>query len=42
MDRSGTTYIGKYVLNHSFQFPGIVMVVVAVAVGYAMVLSGIV
>lgn len=42
MDRSGTTYIGKYVLNHSFQFHGIVMVVVAVAVGYAMVLSGIV
>ena len=42
MDRSGTTYIGKYVLNYSFQFPGIVMVVVAVAVGYAMVLSGIV
>ena len=42
MDRSGTTYIGKYVLNHSFQFPGIVMVVVAVAVGYAMVFSGIV
>lgn len=37
MDRSGTTYIGKYVLNHSFQFPGIVMVAVAVAVGYAMV-----
>ena len=37
MDRSGTTYIGKYVLNHSFQFPGITMVVIAVAVGYAMV-----
>ena len=33
MDRSGTTYIGKYVLNHSFQFPGIVMVVVAVCDG---------
>lgn len=32
----------EYVLNHSFQFPGIVMVVVAVAVGYAMVFSGIV
>lgn len=32
-DRSGTTKIGKYVLNHSFQVPGIVMTVVAVVVG---------
>jgi anaerobic C4-dicarboxylate transporter len=31
-DRSGTTKIGKYILNHSFQIPGIVMVVVSVVV----------
>jgi anaerobic C4-dicarboxylate transporter DcuA len=32
-DRSGTTRIGKYVLNHSFMLPGIVSTVVAVATG---------
>ena len=32
-DRSGTTKIGKYVLNHSFMIPGIVATVVAVATG---------
>jgi anaerobic C4-dicarboxylate transporter DcuA len=32
-DRSGTTRIGKYVLNHSFMIPGIVSTVVAVAAG---------
>jgi len=32
-DRSGTTRIGKYVLNHSFMIPGIVATVVAVATG---------
>lgn len=42
MDRSGTTHIGKFVVNHSFQFPGICMVAVAVAVGYLMVSLGIV
>lgn len=42
MDRSGTTHIGKYIINHSFLFPGIMMVAIAVAVGYVMVLSGIV
>lgn len=42
MDRSGTTAIGKYVFNHSFQFPGIIMTVVALAVGYTMVTLGIV
>ena len=31
-DRSGTTKIGKYILNHSFQIQGIVMVVVSVVV----------
>lgn len=37
MDLSGTTRIGHYVLDHSFQLPGILSTFVAVAVGYAMV-----
>ena len=32
-DRSGTTRIGKYVINHSFLVPGLVSTTVAVAVG---------
>jgi anaerobic C4-dicarboxylate transporter DcuA len=35
-DRTGTTGIGKYVLNHSFQLPGFVSTVVAVVTGLAM------
>lgn len=37
-DRTGTTRIGKYVLNHSFQLPGFVATIVAIAVGYMIVL----
>lgn len=37
MDRSGTTYIGKYVINHSFQLPGILMVVIAVISAFGLV-----
>ena len=37
-DRTGTTRIGKYVLNHSFQLPGFVSTIVAIAVGYLIVL----
>ncbi|MEZ8826618.1 anaerobic C4-dicarboxylate transporter [Vibrio amylolyticus] len=33
-DRSGTTQIGKYVLNHSFLIPGFIGVVTATIVGY--------
>lgn len=33
-DRSGTTKIGKYVLNHSFQFPGVCMVTISVILGF--------
>jgi len=33
-DRSGTTVIGKYLLNHSFMLPGMVSVVVSTIVGY--------
>jgi len=32
-DRSGTTRIGRYVLNHSFMLPGIISTVVAVTTG---------
>ena len=33
-DRSGTTVIGKYLLNHSFMMPGMISVVVSTIVGY--------
>ena len=33
-DRSGTTVIGKYLLNHSFMMPGLISVAVATIVGY--------
>jgi anaerobic C4-dicarboxylate transporter DcuA len=32
-DRSGTTGIGKYILNHSFMLPGLIATFTAVAVG---------
>ena len=32
-DRTGTTRIGKYVLNHSFMMPGLVATIVAVGLG---------
>ena len=33
-DRSGTTKIGKYLLNHSFMMPGLISVFVATVIGY--------
>lgn len=33
-DRSGTTVIGKYLLNHSFMMPGLISVSVSTIVGY--------
>ena len=33
-DRSGTTVIGKYLLNHSFMIPGLISVIVSTIVGY--------
>ena len=33
-DRTGSTKIGKYVLNHSFMLPGLVAVFVAIAIGF--------
>ena len=32
-DRSGTTRIGRYILNHSFMLPGLVATITAIAVG---------
>ncbi|MBP3251841.1 MAG: anaerobic C4-dicarboxylate transporter [Prevotella sp.] len=33
-DRSGTTVIGKYLLNHSFMMPGLICVIVSTLVSY--------
>lgn len=33
-DRSGTTVIGKYLLNHSFMMPGLISVLVSTILGY--------
>ena len=35
-DRSGTTHIGKFVINHSFIAPGLIGVISATAVGYVL------
>ena len=35
-DRSGTTVIGKYLLNHSFMLPGLVSVAVSTLVAYGL------
>ena len=35
-DRSGTTRIGKYLLNHSFMMPGLVCVITSTAAGYVL------
>ncbi|MDE7134751.1 MAG: C4-dicarboxylate ABC transporter, partial [Rikenellaceae bacterium] len=36
-DRTGTTRIGKYILNHSFMMPGMVATVTSVGLGLLMV-----
>ncbi|MBR1926794.1 MAG: anaerobic C4-dicarboxylate transporter [Bacteroidales bacterium] len=33
-DRTGTTVIGKYLLNHSFMMPGLVSTIIATVMGY--------
>ena len=35
-DRSGTTIIGKYLLNHSFMMPGLICVITSTLVAYAL------
>jgi anaerobic C4-dicarboxylate transporter DcuB len=39
MDRTGTTHIGKYLLNHSFMIPGLIGVGVSTTVGYFLSLA---
>ena len=34
-DRTGTTHIGKYLLNHSFMFPGLIGVGTSTVVAYS-------
>lgn len=36
-DRTGTTKIGKYVLNHSFMMPGLISTIVAVGAGLLLI-----
>ena len=36
-DRTGTTKIGKYVLNHSFMMPGMVATIVSIVIGLLLV-----
>ena len=36
-DRTGTTRIGKYVVNHSFQLAGFITTFVSIGVGYLIV-----
>ncbi|HSD13421.1 MAG TPA: anaerobic C4-dicarboxylate transporter family protein, partial [Flavobacterium sp.] len=33
-DRTGSTKIGKFVINHSFLVPGVVAIAVAIAIGF--------
>jgi anaerobic C4-dicarboxylate transporter DcuB len=39
MDRSGTTHIGRFLLNHSFMIPGLIGVGVSTTVGYFLSLA---
>ncbi|MBQ8223398.1 MAG: anaerobic C4-dicarboxylate transporter [Bacteroidales bacterium] len=36
-DRTGTTKIGKYILNHSFMMPGLVSTIVGIAIGLLLI-----
>lgn len=36
-DKTGTTRVGKYLLNHSFMIPGVISTAVAVAVGFLLI-----
>jgi len=35
-DSTGTTKIGKYVLNHSFMIPGLLAIAISIALGFVM------
>ena len=36
-DRTGTTRIGRYVINHSFQLAGFITTIVSIGVGYLII-----
>ena len=36
-DRTGTTGIGKWVLNHSFMMPGLVATIVSIVIGLLLI-----
>jgi len=36
-DRTGSTHIGKYVLNHSFQLSGFITTIVSIGIGYLII-----
>ena len=36
-DRTGSTHVGKFVINHSFQLPGFVTTIVSIAIAYFVV-----
>ena len=36
-DRTGTTGIGKWILNHSFMMPGMVATIVSIVIGLLLV-----
>ena len=36
-DRTGTTKIGKYVINHSFQLSGFITTFVSIGIGYLII-----
>ena len=36
-DRTGSTHVGKYVINHSFQIPGFITTIVSIALGLLMI-----
>lgn len=36
-DRTGTTHIGKYILNHSFMIPGLIATGISLAVGFMLI-----
>jgi anaerobic C4-dicarboxylate transporter DcuA len=36
-DRTGTTHIGKWILNHSFMMPGLITTIVSLGVGLLLI-----
>ena len=36
-DRTGTTHVGRYVVNHSFQIPGFITTIVSIGVAFCII-----